>query len=424
MTWRARRRSRRGSARGTLGTIVVPPTAPTAPGDFGLLFPAAASKGIGGSVSLPPGQWATENIFLSAPGEYNLETTFQWGAPTIFASVGGKALTLAAGAAGQTVAHLLNLPAGLITLVTTGGQGGSLVQFRLHESRSGLEDLLNNGVGQATALGLRLITPTPIVPGAAPGGLSSDVGPTAIESVQAPAPATPFAGNPGPVSRGVTSLADLSFASSTSSRSGLVGVATIAPVGHPSAESAAIAAVGPVVPGGQTALASSLPGIPPVIARLGSARDRVARSRTLDEVATAALTADADAGAGDPASNFPPALPPAPGDRTVTAPMPVRLASAMEWMAAYLADALQRTPDATLSSAGFDDVALSQLEVATDAAAESAEMGQPASAPAYAVGATLLAIAASQAHARIGRRLGRPRFGSPFYGLRDPLKAG
>jgi hypothetical protein len=368
----------------TLGSFRISPyVASSDPNNLGPILPAVAIARIGGDTSPAAGQSASTEMFLTQTGIYELRTSYSGGTPTIQVIAGGETFVLDPGAAGVDQRTSILLPAGAVDIEVIGGQGGTNLAWSVRFQPIGHDHLLDNGVGQVSALSLRLLTPD----ASANGTLTTA---------------------PGAASASATS-GEASANAAAVPQPGLYVTATSGLVGHPADFNDAIAPVGPVTPTGLTALASSDNGLPRGIAfgygqRIASPKRDIsgALHETL-EVAQEEETPAADASETG--------LPDRKADALVAADEP-NGPSILERAAVAIAGMLPggRTAD----SAGIDPDALDELALAslgldrgtTDPAAEP--HGEAASLSGT-VGIAVIAVAASHYQRRLSRWLAARR---------------
>lgn len=238
---------RPGLAIGELARFLVQtPNAPADPLDFGALYPNdLASGGVSRSVTIEPGGTANLRMVVLSDGQLRF----------LFDSLATARLTPEAGGEALDVNDLATQPylnPGVYTL-TLSNPGGEAITTRISVEAHGLssESLLLNGMGQGSALNLRLVAPT--------GGLS-----TALPVAATPGPSTssqpsganpaPWAGAllglvPGPLgspsSGEDTDTAPLTTTSSPQSTGGLSLGLSVEIVGAPASQPALVALVSP-----------------------------------------------------------------------------------------------------------------------------------------------------------------------------------
>ena len=239
-----------GLPAGDLGRFVVPSTAPGHdPEDLGPIFLDAAEHGVSSKIQLGPNGDATYRFVVTVRGFYDVVTADSGGAATITAGVGGATIPLGLATPGVTQDHVVYLQPGVVTLDVKAGPHGSTIDWSLLLNGGSYDLLLDNGVGQTSPLGLRLVTPTPLDAPVA-GIPDGPAAPTSVVTPTASAPSTVAnAALPGP-------------ASVPANPGGTYIASAVGMVGYPSIQDNAVAVVGPVAPGGMTALSSSAAGIP------------------------------------------------------------------------------------------------------------------------------------------------------------------
>jgi hypothetical protein len=374
------------------------------PTDYGPVFPGQARDGISATLSLAPGQEVTYRFVLTAGAAYNLITAYGGSAPTFTAQVDGVDVTLDLGTAGLPQNHPVALPPGVITLHVKAGLLGSTVDWSLLLANGKNDLLLDNGVGQASALGLRLITPTPLDGQA---GLASL--PAVPDGPAAPGAALPAAASAtSPPSPGTTPVA------APAGSTGLLFAAGAGLVGHPSTQDDAIAVVGPVTPGGMMALSSSVPGIPQGLAIGFASRSRGVRSANSREIrglvdAPESGTLTSDPGPAAPTKGGELPDPPEAVAEVATAEAPAG-PGLFDRVSSFLAGLLpsgRRAGAGPDSTAALDDAALADLgrdsrrdEPDAEGAVEAADLSSP-------LGIGVLVVATAHYQRRLGHWLGR-----------------
>ncbi len=400
-----------GLQAGTLAEFTVAAAPPAnKPGDYGPVFWDQLQGSLSAVVHLGPGEVGTYRFVITVPATYDLQTTSLGSAPTFTAHVGGATESLDPGVLGLIRDHVVPLPPGVITLDVTGGPLGSTIDwsFLVAGGRSGL--LLDNGVGQASGLGLRLIAPTPPDLQAAPGG--GLVAPGAIDGPFAAAPAA----GPGAPSATPGVASTVAAPASVPADPGVTYIAAGAGlIGHPSSQDDAIAVVGPVAPGGMTALSSSVAGIPQGLTigfatRSGTPRGPASEA-TVGPLDAPESEDTAAAGSGEArvAADLPP-LPEAPAG--ASDPQEVaRGPGLVDRVSALLAGLVPTRGRAVARVApdALDDAALADLgrdprgdRPYGEEPVETAELSSP-------LGVAVVAVAAAHYHKRFGRWLGRFR---------------
>jgi methionine-rich copper-binding protein CopC len=389
-----------GMPAGTLADFTVDPTTvKRGPDDYGPIFLDQLRGGITAKSQLAPGEEVTYRFVLTAEWIDDLETMYSGSAPTFTVHADGASVSLAPGTGGLAQNHLIRLKPGVVTFDVKGGPLGTTIDWSFLLENGSYDLLLDNGVGQSSGLGLRLVAPiSPDPQPAAPAGL----GPTAAASTAA----TPPSSAPGSNNPGTPTV--------PSGSAGFSLAANVALVGHPSALDNAVAVVGPVTPSGMTALTTSVVGIPQgLTAGFGRGSQAAASLNSgaiqgLVEVPEAPdLAADAAPGLPLPIADLPP-LPEVPGETAG----PIEVAQAggpIERLTSLLAGLVPSGPRVTArpGPAARDDVALAEVggppdpavpEV--DGAFESADVSGP-------LGLGVMVVAGVHYFRRLGNRLGR-----------------
>ncbi|HEY2157144.1 MAG TPA: hypothetical protein VGH33_16065, partial [Isosphaeraceae bacterium] len=404
---------------GTLVQFTVSPTSGTrAPNDFGPVFLNQLQAGLSAKIQVKPGEEVTYRFVLTADCIYDLETTYTGSAPTFTAHVGGASVSLDAGAAGTAQNHVVHLKPGVITLDVKGGKLGTTIDWSFVLVSGSYDLLLDNGVGQASGLGLRLVTP-PLDPQAGPSltGLTTVDGPAAVpgpatSSAPAPSSATP-ATNVGPAGPVAQFLAS-----------------NVGPVGHPSLLDDAVAVVGPVAPGGMTALSSSATGIPQGLGvgfgRAAAGPRGMNNSGTMRGLVEVPEPLASAADLESVPTTVPADLPPLPeaqaAEAAAAGDVPgTGLVGRLSAMLAGLMPSGDRD-SARPGSASRDEVALAEVAgdpspalPAGEEAVESADLSSP-------LGLGLIVVAAAHNHRRFASWLGRQK--APILARREPVPSG
>jgi methionine-rich copper-binding protein CopC len=368
----------------TLGSFRVSPYVASAdPNNLGPILPGVAIARVGGDSLAAAGQTASTGMFLTQSGFYELTTSYSGGSPIIDVIAGGKTFLLDPGASGVEEHASLYLPAGNVEINVGGGQGGTDLNWSVRFQPIGHDHLLDNGVGQLSALSLRLVTPDT----SANGSLT-----TAPAASNAPATSGEASAN-----------------AAAAPQPGLYVTANSGLVGHPAELNDSIAPVGPVTPTGLTALASSDPGLPRGLAigygqRIVSPRrDTSGALHETLEVAEEDSPTTADvATTGLPDRNA----------NAAVASIESQGPSLFERTAMAIAGMLPRARNAEPASNNpdaLDELALASLGLdrgSTDPAAE--EHGEAADLSG-SVGVAVIAVAASHYQRRIGRWLASRR---------------
>jgi len=231
------------------GWTVAPSNGPTVPGDLGVLWPATANltnpgltlaRSFSVTTDLAPGQNETYRWVVTVPGFYNLQTQVGSGAITIenFGSAGTTSLE--PGTTHQLNNDLMDLGDGVYGLrFINNGSQPVVVRWALKIASLDWEKIVDNGVGQGSALSLLLFSPTP----SDPQGSSI----ASFQAIDAVAAANASAGSSGPIT------ASLFVTMNT----GLIG--------QPTLGGQNVAPVGPAVEAGSIAVADSTTGLQPGI---------------------------------------------------------------------------------------------------------------------------------------------------------------
>jgi hypothetical protein len=263
-----------GYPNGTLAMFPVgPPRAASSPFDFGPIPLNEALAGIGRSVQVAANQTVTYRLVITVPGAYNIDSSYTGDLKGLVATINGEPTTVNLGASVVRSHNIVQLPTGVITLTAT-------LTFVAQLPSTLFDQLLDNGVGQTSALSLRLISPTSLSAGAAP--TSSDGYGPGVGAIGLIAPETTYS-NPTPApspSLGEASNVATSIVSTVATVNYLLTTAN--PVGHPSFQNEAISVVGPVAPGGLSPLASV--GIPQGLSVGYGETSRTPRSLTAGEI--------------------------------------------------------------------------------------------------------------------------------------------
>jgi len=239
-----------GEPSGVLATWnVAAATGPRVPGNLGVLWPATANlndptsslaRPFSVTTDLGPGQNETYRFVVTVPGFYKLQTQVGSGAVAIENFGSGWSTILEPGTGHQLNNYLMDLGDGVYGLrfINSGSQP-AVVQWALKISSLDWEKIVDNGVGQTSALSLMLFSPTP-----------SDPEGSSIASFQAIAGSgagSASAGSSGPITASLF----------VSLNTGLIGQPT--PMGQ------SVAPVGPTVETGSIAVADSTTGLQPGI---------------------------------------------------------------------------------------------------------------------------------------------------------------
>ena len=239
-----------GEPSGVLATwTVAPSNGPSAPNDLGVLWPATANPtnpatklaaAFSQTTDLPIGQSETFRWVVAVPGFYKLQTQIDSGTVAVENSGNGQPTILEPATGLPLNNYLMYLNDGVYQLkfINAGSQLAQ-VRWQLQIANLDWEKIVDNGVGQESALSLMLLSPVP-----------SDPDGNAIASSQAisgAAATNVFFGSSGPLP------ASLFVTLNT----GLMG--------QPTAGGQNVAPVGPAVETGSIAVADSTTGLPPGI---------------------------------------------------------------------------------------------------------------------------------------------------------------
>lgn len=222
-----------GRPAGVLASFDVAPAAANGdPLDLGPLFPASATAGISREFDVTPGEPTSVRFVVLEGGVYELQSDS--GGSPVSIQVGGSEARPSRDLDGTS--HTYTFSPGVYTLTfRTGGSGGAHVDFSIRSlmDQVEFESFAFNGLGQGSALGLRLIEST--------AADASTAGPSATPSEPAARGASPLATSAG--------MAGLYLSPG--------GVA----VGQIRAGSSHVEAVGPAAPGGSPAIAAGGVGL-------------------------------------------------------------------------------------------------------------------------------------------------------------------
>jgi methionine-rich copper-binding protein CopC len=381
------------------------------PDDYGPVFLDTAEQGASAKLQLGPNQDLTYRFVITVQGFYDLTTTYGGDAPSFTAHVGGASVSLAAGTEGVAQNHVVYLKPGVITLDVKGGAHGSTIDWSFLLNSGSYDLLLDNGVGQVSPLGLRLVTPSLTD---TPAGSGPVDGPSAFAVFAAPASvATTSSSGPSSAPSAVANAAPTGPATVAANPAG-TSIAIVGMVGFPSSQDGAVAVVGPVAPGGMTALSSSAVGIPQGLSVGYSSRPGARRGGDPDTIATAAAAeidgaalASADPVAPRPVADLPP-LPEAPGQEEV-AGGPGLVDRVSTVLAGWLPSRRDAGSRAPVAPASLDDAALAGL--GRDRRSDLPESGEDVetadlSSP---LGVVVVAVVAAHYHKRFSDWLRRPR---------------
>ena len=254
-----------GLSSGTLGHFVVTPSNQAA-GDLGVVLPGLGASGLGSTLKVTPGVPTTESFVIVEPGVY----AFNLASPD-----GGARFSIADGSGnplpvptGPGHASFLSAGSYQVILTTTGAQS-TPASFSISQRLAERSSLLDTGVAQSPALGLRLVTPqanfgqdsststAPTSSAATPVGVvsSGTSGPAAGAS-----PATP-SGSAGAGRSAAGPAAGVALSLTAPGGSGIAGLLLGAgPVGRPSSTSNSVGVVG-LTGSGLAAVASNSEGL-------------------------------------------------------------------------------------------------------------------------------------------------------------------
>jgi hypothetical protein len=244
-----------GAPAGVLASWNVAPSfGPGNPNNLGVLWPgtsqaaspgqaAAPAANIGAfheTTNLAPQQNQTYRWVVIVPGLYKLQTQDASGQLAIVNIANGQTTVLDSGANPGLNTYVMSLNVGVygLRLINLGSQPIH-VDWVLKIASLDWDKIVDNGVGQTSALSLGFLSPTPSDP-----GTNSSAGFQGIAAVSATAT---FAGSSGPIP---TSL--------------LVTMST-GLIGQPTAENQSVAPVGPAVQTGSVSFAGNSPGLLPGI---------------------------------------------------------------------------------------------------------------------------------------------------------------
>jgi hypothetical protein len=149
--------------------------------NLGALLGAALTAGVQGQSTIAPGQSVSYRFVTAVPGIYKFQTASSGGTLTLQTTGADGVDALNPGLSGQVQANYVSLSRGVHSFRLT-NTGSSPIQVswvigQFNANRA--ESLLNNAVGQDSALSLRLVTPP--LPAPTSGG------PTASSVLAAPA---------------------------------------------------------------------------------------------------------------------------------------------------------------------------------------------------------------------------------------------
>ncbi len=255
-----------GRPAGDLGVVDVPREG-LEPGDLGPILPGVAASGLGWTTTIEAGGSAAARFTVIDPGVYVFKGVDAGLAarlrPVDARGQLGDAIDLSAKDGQADV----KLAAGSYQ-VTLGNAGvaSASVALSIGKKEKAFESLVESGVGQGPALGLRLIAPAATLGSASDGGLgSSPGGVQGLSASGAVGPRMSDASGGGSPSDAARSLAGppsgmTGLSATIGNQGGFILVGT--PVGRASAQSDHISVVGPSGSGGSLALASIDEGLP------------------------------------------------------------------------------------------------------------------------------------------------------------------
>ena len=232
-----------GEPAGILGTFAVGQSGPAPPGDLGVLWPSTAAKvwptaadSFVERTTLSPHSQATYRFVVTIPGLYKLQTQTAGGAMSLMLFGNGRTTVLTTGALAN---NPLNLAPGVYELrFANSGTAPIAVDWLLKYASIDWEKIIDNGVGQAYALNLGLVSSEASV-----GGSSALAGSAALAGPGATLGG--FASGPIP--------------------SSLLATQTTSLMGVPTMATETIAVIGPTVESGSIAIADAASGLLPGI---------------------------------------------------------------------------------------------------------------------------------------------------------------
>jgi hypothetical protein len=233
---------------------VAPPIGPSNPNNLGVLWPGIsqaasptedAADGVTTgafteTTNLAPAQTQTYRWVVIVPGLYMLQTQTASGQLAIVNFGGGETIVLDSGSNAGTANYVMNLSAGVYGLrLINVGSGPFQVDWLLKIASLDWDKIIDNGVGQVSALSLGFLSPTP-----------SDTGANSSASFPGAALATVtsnFAGSSGPVPTNLLVTSNTSL------------------FGTPTSQNQYVAPVGPAVEIGSSSIAGNSTGLLPGI---------------------------------------------------------------------------------------------------------------------------------------------------------------
>jgi len=296
-----------GQQPGVLATFRVRETAAAAddPRDLGALFDLGET-GVSRDAVVEPGTGVSFRFVVLNSGVYTLSDRPYVGSASIRLSGPNGLTEIAAGRTGVASRNLLILNPGVYFLqFVNAGATAASVSWSLNQSTHA-DSQLDNGIGQGSALSMRLVSPT-LAPSAPPAPSASGPNRPAPDSPTAwQPPGTTLTPAPVPTPASVASNATATVANPVTSPAaapivapgGLYLTTGNTLVGRPSTQADHVAAVSPE---GATALASSATGLPQGIdivartsARFSWGRAEVEPARGEDGLSADALPARAE----------------------------------------------------------------------------------------------------------------------------------
>ncbi len=293
---------------GVLASFTVEPqTSQAVAGNLGVLWPSPQAQ-VSQFATIPPGQEFVSRVVVPVAGLYTLETTFTQGSVAILRAGPDGVASIDPASSGPSDTYEMPLEAGvyMVSFRTVSTQP-AVGQWTFTSAGIDHESIVDNGVGQAAALSLRLVDPiSSSLTSGSPSGATTVV-PANVEPVFSPS--SPQSGSnsffvAAPVGSGeavaATGVSVIPASLMVTVSTGLLGT--------PALQNEPVAVVGPVVAGGSTALASSFSGLlPGIIYRSpGSLDERapkqvdqgpvVGNSSATEELAEAATSSSASPG--------------------------------------------------------------------------------------------------------------------------------
>jgi hypothetical protein len=259
-----------GQNPGVLATFIVSPqvSRPVA-GDLGVLWPNSNFQ-LSQFATISPGQEAVSRVVVLASGFYSFYTTFDQGSVEI-SRVGPDGVTsIGTSTGGPYISPAMLLYPGVYLFsLRAFGALPAVYQWQFQFSLIDHEWTLNNGVGQASAISLRLIsTDTTSLSGGAQPGTNPVVPRNDDPAVVTPSPQSGSSFNV--ISAPVAIGEPLASTGVSVIPTSLVVTVNTGLLGTPSLQNEPVAVVGPVVAGGSIALAGNFADLPPGIIHLSS----------------------------------------------------------------------------------------------------------------------------------------------------------